>query len=161
MKKLLSLILFIGIFAVANAQEAKELVWHTNFNEAKRIAEEQKKPLLMFFTGSDWCGWCKRLQSEVFTKSEFTDWASENVVLLELDFPRTKELDKDTQMQNYFLQQKLGVRGFPTIWFVSFKKGEQEGIIAVDQILGSTGYVRGGSKAWIDTAETIIHKEKV
>lgn len=161
MKKLLSLVLFVGIFAFAQAQESTELVWHTNFNDAKRIAEEQNKPLLMFFTGSDWCGWCKRLQKEVFTQKEFTDWANDNVVLLELDFPRTKQLDKETQTQNYFLQQKLGVRGFPTIWFVSFKKGDQEGIIAVDKVLGSTGYVRGGSKAWLEGAEKIINQTKV
>ena len=55
---------------------------------------------MLFFTGSDWCGWCIRLQKEVFFKPEFKKWANKNVVLVELDFPKRTKLDEKTLRQN-------------------------------------------------------------
>lgn len=157
MKKLFVLFLFVGL--AATAQETK-LNWLTDFNEAKQVALKENKPLMLFFTGSDWCGWCKRLQSEVLQTGDFATWANENVVLLELDFPRRTKLDQKQQYQNYYLQQKLGVRGFPTIWFVNFKEGEEKDVVYIDEILGSVGYVRGGSQAWLGEADKILSKSK-
>ncbi|GLB48688.1 thioredoxin family protein [Neptunitalea lumnitzerae] len=160
MKKYVLLLLFVGVVSLGYAQDKSELTWHTDFNDAKRIAEKENKPLMLFFTGSDWCGWCKRLQKEVFQQQDFVTWAKENVVLLELDFPRRKQLEKQQQLQNYFLQQKFGVRGFPTIWFASFKTTEgQDDIIQIDKALGSVGYVRGGVDAWLQSANQILAKK--
>ena len=74
MKKLLSIIL---LFLTINAfcQEG-DLTWHTDVNQAIETSIAEKKPLFMFFTGSDWCGWCIRLQKEVFFKPEFVKWLS-------------------------------------------------------------------------------------
>ena len=80
MKKIIvALLLFAGSFAA----EAQELVWETNVTKAMAISNETKKPLLLFFTGSDWCGWCIRLQKEVLKTPEFASWAKQNVVLVE------------------------------------------------------------------------------
>ena len=54
-------ILFTILFLVITVQ-AQELTWHTDMTKATEIAINEKKPLLLFFTGSDWCGWCIRLQ---------------------------------------------------------------------------------------------------
>ena len=63
-------------------------VWHTDMNKAVALSNKLKKPMLLFFTGSDWCGWCIRRQKEVLKTPEFEAWAKKKVVLVELDFPR-------------------------------------------------------------------------
>ena len=78
MKKVL-FILFLTLGSLAvNAQEAK---WYTDMDEAMALSEKTKKPMLLFFTGSDWCGWCIRLQKEVLKTPEFAAWAKDNVIL--------------------------------------------------------------------------------
>ncbi len=71
---------------------AQEIKWLDSYEEAAKISKETNKPILANFTGSDWCRWCKVLDKEVFRTDEFKTWASENVVLLELDFPKKKKL---------------------------------------------------------------------
>lgn len=150
MKKIIMIVLLIvGSFAV----EAQELVWYTNLDKAVELSKKTKKPLLLFFTGSDWCGWCKRLQSEVFKKPEFSTWAMNNVVLVEVDFPRRTPLPQELQTQNSQLQQFFQIQGYPTIWLVNASKNE--GKINFTK-LGSTGYVAGGPTAWLDVANGIL-----
>ena len=153
MKKVfLALLLITGSFAV----EAQELVWHDNVEKAMKISKKSKKPLMLFFTGSDWCGWCIRLQKEVFKTKEFTTWAKDNVVLVELDFPRnTSKLTAETQNQNSQLQQVFQVQGYPTVWLV--KANKKDGKTNFEK-LGSTGYVAGGPTAWLAVANGIIKK---
>ena len=88
--------------AAVNAADAKSgteqkssVVWLTDFEAAKKQAAAEKKPIMMFFTGSDWCGWCQKLHEDVLDKDEFQAFAKDGVVLLELDFPRTKQLSAD------------------------------------------------------------------
>ncbi|MCA9777431.1 MAG: thioredoxin family protein, partial [Candidatus Eremiobacteraeota bacterium] len=63
-------------------------VWLTDWEAAKAQAQRTNKPILINFTGSDWCGWCIRLKKEVFSQEEFKSWAGQKVVLFEADFPR-------------------------------------------------------------------------
>ena len=149
MKNLTLSLLFISFFSLSFSQE--KLVWHEDLKEAITISQKENKPLMLFFTGSDWCGWCIRLQKEVFFKPEFTKWAAENVVLVELDFPRKKAQSKELRAQNAQLQQQFQVRGYPTIWFVKADKNSS-GQVNLSQ-LGRTGYVKGGPAAWIATAK--------
>ena len=62
--------------------------WMVDMEKAYKVSKETGKPIMANFTGSDWCGWCKKLKYEVFDKPEFKAWADKNVVLVELDFPR-------------------------------------------------------------------------
>lgn len=148
MKNLTLSLLFISFLSLSFSQE--KLVWHEDLKEAITISQNENKPLMLFFTGSDWCGWCIRLQKEVFFKPEFTKWAAENVVLVELDFPRKKAQSQELRAQNAQLQQQFQVRGYPTIWFVKADKNSS-GQVNLSQ-LGRTGYVKGGPAAWIATA---------
>lgn len=145
------MILFLtaGTYSV----HAEGLEWNTNLEKAIEISKTSKKPLMLFFTGSDWCGWCKRLQAEVFFKPEFAKWAKENVVLVELDFPRRTQLPQDLQTQNNQLGQFFGVQGYPTVWFVRASK--IDGKINFEK-LGNTGYVAGGPPEWLRTASEIL-----
>ena len=150
MKKILvTLLLIVGSFAA----EAQELVWERDVNKALEISQKSKKPLLMFFTGSDWCGWCIRLQKEVLKTPEFATWAKDNVVLVELDFPRKNMMSPEIQNQNNQLQQLFEVRGYPTVWIVNaeIKDGKTN-----FQKLGTTGYVAGGPEAWLAVANGIL-----
>lgn len=89
--------------------------WVTDFEAAKKAAAEGKKDLLIDFTGSDWCGWCIKLNEEVFAHEPFKKGTQDKFVLVELDFPQKKELEAKLKEQNEALQQKYQVQGFPTI----------------------------------------------
>jgi protein disulfide-isomerase len=152
MKKIIvALLLFAGSFAA----EAQELVWETNVTKAMAISTETKKPLLLFFTGSDWCGWCIRLQKEVLKTPEFAAWAKENVVLVELDYPRKAPQNEDIKKQNNELQMAFGIQGFPTI--ILANATTKEGKVNFEGI-GSTGYVAGGPSAWLAVANGFLKK---
>ena len=97
--------------------------------------------ILADFTGSDWCGWCIKLKNEVFDTPEFQKWADEKVVLLELDFPRNKQLPEELVAQTKDLQTKFGIRGFPTILFLT-PKGEGKYVAN-----GEKYYIGNGNEA--------------
>lgn len=155
MKKIL-VIAFLTLTTMST-QAQEGLTWHTDLTKATDISIKENKPLFLFFTGSDWCGWCIRLQKEVFKTPEFVNWAKENVVLVELDFPRKNEQTEAVKMQNAQLQQQLQVRGYPTVWFVSAAKTADAKVNL--NALGSTGYVAGGPQVWLDGANQIIKKK--
>ena len=112
------------------------------------------------FTGSDWCGWCIRLDKAVFQTDEFKKWAKDNVILLELDFPRRKKLDPTLEATNNELQNIFQVRGFPTVWLFSVTKTE-EGKFSINANLSNPfqkmGYM-GSAKDFISKAEYILEK---
>jgi thioredoxin-related protein len=146
MKKYIIIIIFVLIKSVAYAQTTDEtqkpLTWYSDVNEAYALSNATSKPIFAFFTGSDWCGWCHKLQREVFSKPEFEKWANQNVVLLELDFPRNKQLSPELVNQNQSLQQFFRVAGYPTIWLFNMTKEEGEKKFMISA-LGSLGYPSG------------------
>jgi thioredoxin-related protein len=152
MKKIILIaFFFIGL----GATQAQELKWYTDVKEAINISNKEKKPLMLFFTGSDWCGWCIRLQNEVLKTPEFGKWAKESVVLVELDYPRRTAQTDDVKKQNAELQQAFGIQGFPTVYFA--KATVKDGKVNFEG-LGSTGYVAGGPTAWLAVADPFVKK---
>jgi protein disulfide-isomerase len=152
MKKfIVATLLLVGSF-VAKAQE--ELTWHTNIDEAIAVSKIENKPLFLFFTGSDWCGWCIRLQKEVFKTPEFVAWAKDKVVLVELDFPRRTPQSEELKIQNSQLQQFFAIRGYPSVRIA--KAGEPVNDKTTFELLGETGYVAGGPTVWLDGANKMI-----
>ena len=149
------LLLFALLLWSGNAA-SQELIWHTDMSKAVDLATKENKKMLLFFTGSDWCGWCTKLEKEVFDTSDFATW-SDDIVLVELDFPKRTPQDERTRGQNQNLQSMFGVRGYPTVFFVS-PKVMPDGRTNLES-LGRTGYVRGGSKKWLDIANKIVAKE--
>ncbi|MNT83054.1 Disulfide bond reductase DsbH precursor [compost metagenome] len=97
------------------------------------------------------------MQNEVLKTPEFTKWAAENVILVELDYPRRTPQTPEIKNQNNELQQAFGIQGFPTIYFTSAE--------AIDgkvnfKGLGQTGYVAGGPTAWLAVANGIVNPKK-
>lgn len=113
--------------------------WLTDFQTAKDRARQENKLVLIDFTGSDWCGWCMRLKSEVFDQPEFISYAAQNLILLEIDFPRKKNMTGAQLSANQALAKQYHVEGYPTLVVLN-PKGDE---------VGRTGYRPGGPKALI------------
>jgi protein disulfide-isomerase len=143
-KSAVIILLLLANLAYSQSTESteKDLTWHADVNKAYDLSKATSKPIFAFFTGSDWCGWCHKLQREVFSKPAFVAWASENVVLLELDFPRRKQLPAEITQQNQSLQQFFQVTGYPTIWMFNLAKDVNTNKMMVTP-LGSLGYPSG------------------
>jgi protein disulfide-isomerase len=112
MKKLLSL---LSALLIASHVSFAATGWTDNYEKALAQAKTEKKLVLLDFTGSDWCGWCIKLDKEVFSKADFKAFAKDNLVPVTLDFPHGKKLPKHTADQNAKLKGEHGVHGFPTI----------------------------------------------
>ena len=94
---------------------AKVGAWTMDFDAAKVLAKEKNLPILMNFTGSDWCGWCKLMDKQVFSSPEWAEYAAKNVVLVYIDFPQDKSLVPAKFVErNNKLSTDFGVRGYPT-----------------------------------------------
>ncbi len=137
---LFALMIMTASFAAAQAKyTAGNEGWLVDLDQAYAQSKKTGKPIMANFTGSDWCGWCKKLTASVFSKPEFKKWADKNVVLLELDFPRNKKVPDNIRQQNYSLQQAFQVRGYPTVWVFNLKKEPKTGQYQIEA-LGQTGY---------------------
>lgn len=114
--------------------------WSHDVEASLAKAKAEGKHVIMDFTGSDWCGWCIRLNKEVFSHDEFKSQVPNDFVLVELDFPRDKsKLTAETIAQNKMWQEKLGIRGFPSIVLLT----------ADGSAYAKTGYRPGGPDAYV------------
>jgi len=111
MKKLLSLLFILTASHASFAAGG----WTDDYDKALAQAKAEKKLVLLDFTGSDWCGWCIKIDKEVFSKQDFKTFAKANLVPVTLDFPRGKKLPKKTVDQNSKLKGEFKVSGFPTL----------------------------------------------
>lgn len=127
MKYIAFLVFFISTVSL-QAQEAK---WHTDFEKAKKVAKQQNKPIIMYFTGSDWCGPCKMLKKDFWLDQKFLAKAND-FVLLEVDIPFRDDIISPSQMKkNMKLQDKYNKdKSFPTTLLLDANgrvKGEVSG----------------------------------
>ncbi|MBB6480933.1 thioredoxin family protein [Spirochaeta isovalerica] len=137
----ISFIMIISSYLTAEAYPPEN--WNPSLVNAAQQASEENKYLLLNFTGSDWCIWCTRLRDQVFSTDDFKDWADENAVLVYLDFPSERELPQNQITHNSYLQQFLGVKGYPSIWL--FDNDFTPLLV--------TGYREGGSEKYITHLE--------
>lgn len=139
---LLLALMVMSVPTFAQKSEAGKLVWYTDLMKAQEQSKATKKPIFGFFTGSDWCGWCHKLQDEVFAKEEFVKWAKKNVILLEVDFPKQKPQPMQLVQQNKGLQDAFKVQGYPTVYIFTMKKDKATNNMEIKS-LGSLGYPAG------------------
>jgi len=125
-------------------QSVNNSIWQTNLEKAIETAKKENKSILVDFTGSDWCGWCIKLKDEVFSQKAFQDFAAASLVLVEIDFPKRKELPEDVAKYNRQLAEKYGIQGFPTIILLD-KDGN---------LVAQTGYVEGGAENYVTHLKT-------
>jgi thioredoxin-related protein len=123
-----------------------EANWLTDYEAAKAKAKSDHKLVLLNFTGSDWCGYCKHMQAEIFSKPQFQDYAAKNLVLVELDFPRFKAQSDALRNQNRKLASEYDIEAFPTLIVLS-----PEG----KQVANIMGYIEGGPEPLIAALEKL------
>ena len=153
-----------------------------DFEAAKKYAAEKNLPILINFTGSDWCHWCKVMDKNVFVKEAWTAYAKENLVMVWIDFPKNKSLVPENYVaRNQEMASKYGVRGYPTYIVLNAKadktigrltagqnktpasfKGEVEGLVAflesnVKSFANSLPEDKG--KKYVEMFETIQKNE--
>ena len=106
--------LALGLLVCWAATQVYAGEWLTDVPKAMAKAKAEKKRVLLDFTGSDWCPPCKALHATVYTSKEFADYADKNLVLVEIDFPRTKQLPEALKKANDALAKKYAIKGYPT-----------------------------------------------
>ncbi len=146
--KRITLLLFLF---VALGMQAQEVKWLTDFDKAKKTAQKQKKPILMYFTGSDWCGPCKMLKKDFWQSPEFVE-QSKDFVLLEVDVPFRLDVISESQMKkNKALQAKYNKeKSFPTLLALDASGRVKDRISAYSMLRDTAPYF-----AFIDKARSI------
>ncbi|HTQ31460.1 MAG TPA: thioredoxin fold domain-containing protein [Opitutaceae bacterium] len=138
--------MFFAAAILAAAAHAAEAFWFTDYQAAAKQASAENRPMLLDFTGSDWCPWCIKLDQEVYSQPTFIDFARQHLVLVKLDFPRQKQLPVAEKNQNRTLAKKFDVHGYPTSVLLDAqgnKLGQYE------------GYMEGGPHAYIEWVESL------
>jgi len=133
------LLFFLTLFCsvLATAQD-----WHKDYYDALKQAKKEDKPIVLVFSGSDWCVPCKKLDKAIWTSEEFKNFSSENYVLYRADFPRKKvnQLPQEQLNQNKKLAERYNTKGYYPLVLVLDKS---------EQVLGKTGYQKIDPKAYI------------
>ena len=100
---------------LATAAWADEATWITDLAKAQALAKQEKKMVLIDFTGSDWCPPCQLLHKNVLTNKEFVDYAKTNLVLVLVDYRMRNPLPPEQEKANEALRQKFKVGAYPTV----------------------------------------------
>ncbi len=138
MRYFLTSMLSIVILLPVTAQD-----WLTSFEEAKQVADQKDRHIILVFQGSDWCAPCIKLDREVWSTEEFKNYASDHFVMLQADFPRKKanQLPQDLKQHNSELAEKYNREGYFPLVVVLDKHGN---------VLGKTGYQKISTKEFIE-----------
>ncbi|WP_340063645.1 thioredoxin family protein [Ascidiimonas aurantiaca] len=109
--------------------------WVDNYDTAIALAKEKEQPIVMVFSGSDWCGPCILMDKKIWQTETFKEYASDNLIMLKVDFPKKKanQLSKELQEQNNKLARKYNRKGYIPLVVVLNAKGK---------VLGTTGFER-------------------
>ncbi len=141
MKNILIITSLILAFALTSHATALSEGWVADFDEAVKLAKEQDKDLFVDFTGSDWCGWCIKLNEEVFSHEEFLKPARDKFILVALDYPNSEEAKAKVPNpeRNAELSEEYNIRGFPTCLLIDVN----------GEVFGRMGYQPGGPEQYI------------
>jgi thioredoxin-related protein len=140
---------------VGSAQTITQLdtaIWQKDYAAALSQSKETGKPVLMVFSGSDWCKPCIMLREQIFVQDGFSEWAKNNVVCVCLDFPAQKKnrLPQVLQEQNESLAERFNPNGiFPLVVLLNSN----------ETVLGSLGYLDVAPVEYIKEIEKITNKQ--
>lgn len=154
------LLLFVFAFTCSfqlKGAESGSIHWLTNFEEAVNQSRNTSKPILILFTGTDWCTWCTKLEKEALHTSDFAQAAGNSFIFLKLDFPLYSPQNANLTAQNKQLQKRFEVRSFPTVIIFDGQQNQQ---------IGVTGYRPGGGREYANYLQKMVndysqYKQKV
>ena len=148
MKKLIFLFFIISILSCqinSDSDGQKKELWITDVSQAIALSEASGNPIFAFFTGKDWCGWCKKLDNQILSKESFISFAKENLVLLELDFPRgSRNLPQD----QIDLARKFNISGYPTVILMDAETNQ----------IGKTGYQYMNPENYVSHVKSLLEQ---
>ncbi len=125
-----------------DTEGARVGVWTQDYEAAVALAGTNGLPLMLNFTGSDWCGWCKLMDRQVFSTDAWKKWAGKNIVLAFIDFPQNKSLVPDKYVaRNRRLAGQYGVKGYPTYVVVEAKDGKAIGTLGASREATPEGFI--------------------
>ncbi len=131
----------------SDASSAEAVYWHESWEAAVSESRVKGRPIVADFTGSDWCHWCTKLKQDVFESATFREWARENVVLLEVDYPKRKPQASDIKLQNEQLATRYRISSYPTVLMLA----------ADGQVIGQVKYQKDMSaKSWVQQADALL-----
>ncbi len=125
---------------LAAHQSPTGLTWLTDLPSAQTRAKAEKKSVLLFFHGSNWCPACVEMQRQVFDSPAFAQYARRSLVLVDVDFPDKHKQDEELKRANAALKTRFNLspvpdEGFPTIVLLND---------AGETVFQETGYAGGG-----------------
>ncbi len=135
--------------AASNQTQNAALNWTTNYDQALKDSKATGKPVVLFFTGSDWCGWCHKLEDEVLSNESFVKSLGKEYIFVKLDYPINTKLDSATEAQNKRLQAKYQIKGYPHIIVID---GDEN-------ILFTGGYAKGGGAKYASSMKKQIDQK--
>ena len=124
--------------------------WETDFVKASKTARKSGKYMLVDFSGSDWCGWCIKLEAEVFSRPEFKNYANKNLVCVLVDFPHEKYQSDEQKAINQRLYDFFAVEGYPEVVILS----------PSGKLIAKTGYQYGGAIHYVNYLKQVITRDK-
>lgn len=147
-KKLLILLFFLGSLLV----ESQNLVWNTDMSTAITLSNDQRKPLLIFFTTKETSD---KIQNEIFKTADFQSWAAKNVILVKLDLSDSS-ISESVRDQNLSLKNAFGIDELPQVCYAtaSIRKGKTN-----FGSLGKIGYKSGNVQNWIYESDLLLNPE--
>lgn len=153
--KWISGLILAGLFLCGCGQKAvsdtaKAGFWQTDYDAVLKQAKAENKYVLIDFSGSDWCGWCIKLDEEVFSQQQFIDYATANLVCLLVDFPQRTPQSEQQKQANETLARKYGIQGFPTVLILN-----PDG-----KVIQKTGYQPGGAAAYVEFIQGVIAADR-
>jgi len=122
--------------------------WLTDLDDAKEISKAKEFPILLVFSGSDWCGPCIKLDRNIWQTTEFIDYSKDHLILLRADFPRGRDnqLSAEQMKKNEALAEKYNTRGFFPLVVLLDSDGN---------VLGTTGYKDVSATEYIKILESL------
>ena len=154
----LSAIFFLGVYSGNSKRTQARTItgpvassqWVQSMDEAIVQSESSGKPIMLVFSGSDWCRYYQLLDEEVLKTPEFAAWSSDSVVKVMVDFPQYHSQPTEIATQNENLKRHFAsdIKGYPTVLMI-----DSDG-----SVIGRTGYVRGGPTPWITKANSILER---
>lgn len=117
--------------------------WKYDFDEAKSLAKEKDQNIVLFFTGSDWCPPCIKLERNIFSNQEFIEFADQKFIWVKADFPKRKKnkLSLTQQKKNEVLAQKYNRKWVFPVILVLDKEGKVLGVTGYRRNLDAKGYI--------------------
>ena len=147
---LLALTLVVWGATIGFCSEPNGGEWSSDYDTAVQDSKNTGRPIMLVFTGSDWCMWCQKLDRDILSQPEFSKW-SKKLIKIQVDFPQSSSLSKEITDRNQFLLQRYGqhVESYPTILFVNAK----------GKVLAKTGYINSDVNNWIANADQILPQQ--